>query len=105
MDTKYKMLRIYIGESSKYKGKNLYNFIVMKLKELGIEGVTVLRAIEGYGKTKKLYNMKILDLSSSLPIIIEAVDTDEKIKNVMPVIKEIIKEGKIIIIDVDVIEH
>lgn len=105
MDTNYKMLRIYVGESSKYKGKNLYHFIVMTLKELGIQGVTVIRAIEGYGKSKRLHNMKILDLSSSLPIIVEAVDTNEKIEKVIPAIQEIVKEGKIIIIDVNVIEH
>lgn len=103
MDTKYKMLKIYLGESSKYKGKTLYPLIVMKLKKLGLEGVTVIRAIEGYGKSKKLHNMKILDLSSDLPIIIEAIDTDEKINNVIPEIQKIAKDKKIVTIDVNVI--
>jgi len=70
----YKILKIYVNEDSRHKGHNLYHAIVLKLKELGMAGVTVTRGLEGYGKSKAIHDMKILDLSSSLPIIIEAVD-------------------------------
>lgn len=103
MAEKYKMLKIYVSEDSKYKGKCLYHSIVIKLKDMCIDGVTVTRGIEGYGKGKKLHNVKILDLSSSLPIIIEAVDTESNIEKVLPVIKEIVTDGRIITLDIDLI--
>ncbi|MBV7276139.1 DUF190 domain-containing protein [Clostridium sp. PL3] len=100
---KYKMLKIYVSEDSKYKGKSLYHSIVIKLKDMCIDGVTVTRGIEGYGKGKKVHNAKILDLSSSLPIIVEAVDTESNILKVLPSIKEMVTDGKIITLDVDLI--
>lgn len=103
MAEKYKMLKIYVSEDSKYKGKSLYHSIVLKLKDMCIDGVTVTRGIEGYGKGKKVHNTKILDLSSSLPVIIEAVDTQNNIEKVLPTIKEIVTDGKIITLDVDLI--
>lgn len=99
------MLKIYVSEDSKYKGHNLYNAIVYKLKECGIAGVTVTRAIEGYGKGKALHAARILDLSSSLPIIIEAIDTVEQIEKVLPTISSMVNEGMIMVTDVTVIKY
>lgn len=105
MQGKCKMLKINISEDSKYKKHNLYHEIVHRLKEFGIAGVTVMRGIEGYGTAKVLHSSRILEISQSLPIIIEAVDEVEKIDNVIPVIEELVNEGLILVTDVNVIKH
>lgn len=100
---KCKMLKIYISEDQKYKGHNSIKLLVSKFKELGMEGVTITRAIEGYGRDKLLHTVKILDLSSSLPIIIEVIDTKEKVDNAAKEIKDIVGKGLITTFEVDVI--
>jgi len=102
---KCQILKIYVSEDSRFKGKGLYSAVVFKLKELGIAGVTVTRAIEGYGKGKTIHTTRILDLSSSLPIIIEAIDTKENIEKVLPIISEMVNEGMIMVNDVNVIKY
>jgi len=102
---KCKILKIYISEDSRYKGHNLYHALVIKLKEIGMAGVTVTRGLESYGKSKTIHDMKILDLSSSLPIIIEVIDEAEKIEQAIPVVKEMVNEGLIITTDIDVVKY
>lgn len=102
---KCKLLKIYVSEDSKYKGHNLYTAIVYKLKELGIAGVTVTRAIEGYGKGKAIHTERILVLSASLPIIIEAIDTAGQIESAIPVISEMVNEGMVMVTDVNVVKY
>ena len=97
------LLKIYISEDSKYKSHNLVNVLVSKFRELGMDGLTITRGIEGYGKKKELHTVKILDLSSSLPLIIEIVDTPDKIEKAIAVAKEIVKEGLMFVADVNVI--
>lgn len=99
------LLKIYVSEDSTYKGHNLYHAVVYRLKESGIAGVTVTRAIEGYGKGKALHTARILDLSSSLPIIIEAIDTAEQIARVLPILSDMVNEGLILVTDVHVIKY
>lgn len=74
------LLRIFIGESDKYKGSNLYNYLVKYLRENHFAGITVLRGITGYGKASKIRSSDLLEISSDLPIVIEIVDTKEKIE-------------------------
>lgn len=100
-----KILKIYVSEDSKYKGHNLYHALVIKLKELGMAGVTVTRGLESYGKSRAIHNMKILDLSSSLPIIVEIIDKSEMIEKALPVINEMVKEGLVLTSDVNVIKY
>ncbi len=102
---KCQMMKIYISEDSKYKGHNLYNAVVFKLKELGIAGVTVTRAIEGYGKGKAIHTTRILELSSSLPVIVEAIDSADQIQKAIPVIESMVNEGLILVTDVNVIKY
>lgn len=101
--TEYKILKIYISEDTRYKSHNLYNALVFKLKELNIVGVTVTRGIAGYGHNKVIYTARFVEMSSSLPIIIEAIDTKENIERVIPEIKEMVKEGLITVEDINVI--
>ena len=74
------LLRIFIGESDKYEGKPLYKYIVEYLRKNHYSGVTVLRGISGFGKASKVHTSDILTLSSDLPVVIEIVDTPERIE-------------------------
>ena len=90
---KGQLLRIFIGESDHHKGKPLYEWIVLKARESGLAGATVIRGIEGFGATSRIHTAKILRLSEDLPLIIEIVDTSEKIEAFMPQIDAAINEG------------
>ena len=100
-----KILKIYVSEDSRYKGHNLYHALVIKLKEIGMAGVTVTRGLESYGKSRAIHNMKILDLSSSLPIIIEVIDETSKIEMAIPIVSEMVNEGLVITFDVNVVKY
>ncbi len=105
LSSNYKILKIYVSEDSKYKGRNLYHALVIKLKEIGMAGVTVTRGLVGYGESKTIHNAKILDLSSSLPIIIEVIDEAEKIEKAIPIVKEIVDKGLVMTFDVNIIKY
>ena len=87
------LLRIFIGESDKHEGRPLYEWIVLKAKEFGLAGSTVLRGIEGFGGQSRIHTSKILRLSEDLPIVIEIIDTIEKIEDFLPLVDDAIKEG------------
>lgn len=88
-----KLLRIFIGESDKHEGLPLFEWIVRKAREENLAGATVLRGLEGFGAKSLLHTAKILRLSSDLPMVIEIVDTEEKIERFLPVIDGAIDEG------------
>ena len=96
------ILRIFIGESDKYEGLPLFEWIVRKARETGLAGATVLRGLEGFGAHSRLHTAKILRLSADLPIIIEIVDTLDKIEDFIPLIDEAIEEGLATIEKVDI---
>lgn len=87
------LLRVFIGESDKHEGRPLYEWLVRKAREHGLAGATVLRGIEGFGAHSRLHTAKILRLSEDLPIVVEIVDTREKIEAFMPVVDHAITEG------------
>lgn len=88
-----KLLRIFIGENDKYGGQPLHEWIIRKARERGMAGATVLRGLEGFGAHSRLHTAKILRLSSDLPIVVEIVDTEDKIESFLPLIDEAIGEG------------
>ncbi len=88
-----KMLRIFIGENDKYEGLPLYEWLVNKAREHGLAGATVFRGIEGFGAHSRLHTAKILRLSSDLPIVVEVVDTEDKIESFLPLIDDAVVEG------------
>lgn len=88
-----KLLRIFIGEDDKHEGLPLFEWIVRKARDQGLAGATVLRGLEGFGAHSRLHTTKILRLSSDLPIVVEIVDTEEKIEEFLPLIDEVISEG------------
>jgi len=88
-----KLLRIFIGESDKHEGMPLHEWIVRTARARGLAGATVLRGLTGFGAHSRLHTAKILRLSSDLPIVVEIVDTEEKIESFLPVIEDAIDEG------------
>lgn len=88
-----RLLRIFIEESDKQDGIPLYEWIVKKAREMDMAGATVLRGLEGFGIHKHLHSANILRFSLNLPIIIEIVDTDDKIEDLLEVINPAIKGG------------
>ena len=88
-----KLLRIFIGESDKLRHVPLYEAIVLKAREVHLAGATVLRASMGFGKSSRLHTTKILRLSDDLPVVIEIVDSEEKINAFLPVLEEMMHSG------------
>ena len=99
------LVRIYLGESDQFHGKPLYQAILERLRERGLAGATVLRGIEGFGAKQHVHTTRILSLSEDLPILIEAVDSEEKIRAVLPEIDEMLGDGLITLEQVDVITY
>jgi PII-like signaling protein len=87
------LLRVFIGESDKHEGRPLYEWLVKRAREHGLAGATVLRGIEGFGAHSRVHTAKILQLSTDLPIVVEIVDSREKIEMFWPVIDGAISEG------------
>lgn len=92
-ETDNRLLRIFIGESDSFDGRPLYQAIVEALRQAGLAGVTVLRGIEGFGKSSRLHTAHILRLSEDLPIVIECVDTYERIEAIFPTLDAMIGDG------------
>ncbi len=97
-----RLLRIFIGESDTYDGKPLYMAIVEELRREGLAGVTVVRGIEGFGKSSRLHTAHILRLSEDLPIIIECVDTADKVEAILPALDGMIGDGLVTLERVEV---
>ncbi|MHC4518179.1 MAG: DUF190 domain-containing protein [Planctomycetota bacterium] len=96
------LLRIFIGEGDRHEGVPLYEWIVRRAREQHMAGATVLRGLEGFGAHSRMHTAKILRLSQDLPIIIEIVDTQEKIQGFLPLIDGAIAEGLATLETVDI---
>lgn len=99
------LLRIFVGESDKWEGRPLYEAIVFKARELHLAGATVLRGPMGFGANSRLHTSKILRLSEDLPMIVEIVDSREKIDELMPHIDKMVTEGLVTLERVEVIQY
>jgi PII-like signaling protein len=99
------LLRIFLGESDRHEHRPLYEAIVIKAREAGLAGATVLRGPMGFGKSSHLHTAKILRLSMDLPIVIEMVDTEEKINAFLPLLDSIMGGGLVTLEKVKVIRY
>ncbi len=87
------LLRIFIGESDRHDGVPLHEWLVRRARERGLAGATVLRGMEGFGARSRLHTAKFLRLSSDLPVVIEIVDTIDKIESFLPEVDMAVREG------------
>lgn len=100
-----RLLRIFVGESDRADGMPLYEAIVRKARQMGIAGATVLRGPMGFGHASSLHTAKILRLSQDLPMVIEIVDTDEKVQALLDSIETIIGSSLVTLEAVQVIRY
>lgn len=99
------LLRVFIGESDRWQGKPLYEAIILKAREMGIAGATMLRGLMGYGAASRIHTAKILRLSEDLPIVVEIVDSAEKINALLPTVEEMVQEGLVTLENVRVLQY
>jgi PII-like signaling protein len=99
------LLRVFLGESDLWEHKPLYEAIVLKAREMHLAGATVLRGPMGFGKSSRLHTAKILRLSLDLPLVIEIVDTEEKLRQFLPVLDQMMKGGLVTLEKVQVIDY
>jgi PII-like signaling protein len=99
------LLRVFIGESDQWEGRPLYEAIVLKARALHMAGATVLRGPMGFGAHSRVHTTKVLRLSVDLPIVIEIVDTAEKIASFLPEIDVMVREGLVTLETVQVIRY
>ena len=89
-----KLLRIFLGESDKYHQQPLFETIVFEAKKQSLSGATVTRGIMGFGANSRIHTAKLFDISSDLPVVIEIVDTEDKISTFMKTVEELFEESK-----------
>ena len=99
------LLRVFIGESDRWNHRPLYEAIVLRARELHLAGATVLRGPMGFGKSSRMHTAKILRLSMDLPIVIEIVDSEEKINKLLPALEEMMSGGMVTLERVQVINY
>jgi len=99
------LLRILIGESDRWHHQPLYEALIMKAREVGLAGATMLRSPMGFGASSRMHTAKILQLSTDLPIVIEIVDTEEKLNGFLPVLDAMMGGGLVTLENVKVIHY
>ena len=99
------LLRIFIGESDKVGGKPLYEVIVEEARKRGMAGATVLRGFLGFGAASRIHTSKVLRLSEDLPVVVEVVDSEERIEAFLPELDELIDEGLVTLEKVRIIAY
>jgi len=99
------LLRIFIGEDNKADGKPLYEEIVLKARDMGMAGATVLRGFMGFGASSRIHTSKLLRLSEDLPVVIEIVDKEERINAFLPHLDELIGSGLVTLERVQIISY
>jgi uncharacterized protein len=99
------LLRVFIGEDARFRGRPLYEAIVLKARELNLAGATVLRGLMGFGHSNRLHSMKILDVRENLPLVIEIVDTEDNVKAFLRVLDSMVPSGIITLEKVQVLQY
>jgi PII-like signaling protein len=99
------LLRVFIGESDYWQGTPLYRAIVLKARELGLAGATVLRGPMGYGANSRMHTTNLLELSTDLPVVVEIVDAAEKVEALLPFLDEAVAEGLITLEGVRILRY
>lgn len=99
------LLRIFIGENDRFEGHSLFEAIVLRARELHMAGATVLRGPLGFGRSARLHTTKILRLSEDLPMVVELVDSEEKIRTFVETIRPMLGSGLVTLERVEVLQY
>lgn len=99
------LLRVFIAESDRYRGQPLYEAIVLAAREQGLAGATVLRGVLGYGAHSRLHAAKVLRLSEDLPLVVEIVDREDKLRDFLPWLDAAVGEGLVTLEKIQVLRY
>ncbi len=99
------LLRLFVGERDRHGHRPLYEAIVVKAREHGLAGATVLRGALGYGASSVMHTAKLLEISDDLPIVVEIVDTEEHVQAFLPVLDEMMSSGLVTLEKVRVLQY
>ena len=99
------MVRIHFGEDDKWRGQPLHEVILARCREVGVGCATVYRGVEGYGTSTRIRRTSLLSFSKDAPMVVSVVDTEEKIKQLLPQLDELVEEGMIATSQVEVIRY
>lgn len=102
---KAKLMRIYVGENDKWHEKPLYKAIVESMRANDIAGITVYQGILGYGANRRIHKGSPMGLSHDRPMMLAVIETEEKLRKVMPVLDEMVQQGLVVLSDVDIIKY
>jgi uncharacterized protein len=105
VEEKAALLRIFIGENDRFGQHPLYEAIVLKAREQGLAGATVLRGPMGFGHSSRLHTAKILRLSEDLPVVVEIIDSEQNITAFLPLLEEMVKGGLVSIEEVRILRY
>lgn len=97
------LLRIYLSENDTYKGRSAHHAVIEYLKDSHVAGATVIHAIEGYGVHSNIHTASILRLGVDLPLIVEAVDTEDRIRPLLPKLREMVPKELITLQEVEIV--
>jgi len=99
------LLRIYLGEDDKFQHQPLYEAIVLKARERQLAGATVLRGPMGFGRSSHLHTAKILRLAENLPVVVEIVDSEEKIRGFLPALEGLVASGLVTLEKIEALQY
>lgn len=105
LEGEQKLLRVFIGEQDKWEGLPLYEAIVKEARALGMAGATVIKGCLGFGRKAHIHTAKLLYLSEDLPIVVEIVDTEERINKLLPKLDQMVRDGLVTLEKVQVVMY
>jgi PII-like signaling protein len=99
------LLRVFVGEADRWQGRPLYEALVLEARAMGLAGATVTRGLMGFGAKSRLHSAKVLRLSEDLPLVVEFVDGEERIRDFLPVCDRMIADGLVTLERVEVVKY
>jgi hypothetical protein len=105
LDGEQQLVRVFIGESDRWRGRPLVDALIERLRSEGFAGATALRGVSGFGARSLLHTSHLLELSSDLPVVIEIVDTPERVEKLVPILDEMVSEGLVTLEKVRVLKY
>ena len=104
MMTRMQLLRVYLNEGDRFDGRPAYAALVERLRAAGASGATVFKGIEGFGSSGTLRSARVFDLSTDLPIVVEAVESAEKIAALLPIVREVLSGGIVTLEEIEILQ-
>ena len=99
------LLRVFVGEADRHGGHPLYEALVLKAREMGMAGATVVRGMQGFGAHSRLHSAKVLRLSEDLPMVIEIVDREDRIREFVPVCDAMVRDGLVTLEPIEIVRY